>query len=224
MKTVINQLDNMTLGEIAVQIPGATGVFRTHGLDFCCAGSQRFTEALDQKGLNRASIAQELEALTHAAPLPSDGTPGVDADDKTLTEYIVARFHNKHRAQFPELIRLASRVEQVHGAHDMCPRGLESHLTVMFDDLSLHMEKEETILFPMLCRGERAAAKAPMAMMEREHVSHGEALETIRTLTHDGDMPSHACNTWRALYRGLAQLEEDLIQHIHLENNILFAR
>lgn len=33
----------------------------------------------------------------------------------------------------------------------------------------------------------------------------------------------HACNTWRALYRGLDELRNDLMQHIHLENNVLFA-
>ena len=59
-------------------------------------------------------------------------------------------------------------------------------------------------------------------MMRFEHDQHGEALERLEYLTNDITPPGEACNTWRALYAGLSQLREDLMQHIHLENNILF--
>ncbi|MNG08567.1 Iron-sulfur cluster repair protein YtfE [compost metagenome] len=41
-------------------------------------------------------------------------------------------------------------------------------------------------------------------------------------LTHHITPPADACNTWRALYRGLLEFKDDLMQHIHLENNVLF--
>ncbi|MBI2234445.1 MAG: iron-sulfur cluster repair protein YtfE [Micavibrio aeruginosavorus] len=218
------QLNAMTLGEIAAQVPGATAVFRRYDLDFCCAGNQLFAEALARKGLDRKAVIGALETLSRSsAALPGDA-PGIDADDETLIDYIITRFHDTHREQFPELIRLAGRVEKVHAAHPLCPKGLEAHLTAMFADLSAHMEKEERILFPMLCNGERAFAAGPIAVMESEHEFHGRALMAIRDITHGCNIPDHACNTWRALHQGLARLEEDLIQHIHLENNILFAR
>lgn len=219
------QLNAMTIGEIAAKIPGATALFRRHDLDFCCAGSQPFTDALTRKGLDRAAIITELENLTrnlatgHEPALPDNA-----ADDAVLIDYIITRFHETHRQQFPELIRLANRVEKVHAAHPLCPKNLEAHLGAMFADLSAHMQKEEEILFPLLRRGDREQARGPIAVMESEHEDHGRALMAIRTLTHDGNLPDHACNTWRALYQGLAQLEDDLMQHIHLENNILFAR
>jgi regulator of cell morphogenesis and NO signaling len=43
-------------------------------------------------------------------------------------------------------------------------------------------------------------------------------------LTGDLTLPAEACNTWRALYAGLAKFAEDLTEHIHLENNILFPK
>jgi regulator of cell morphogenesis and NO signaling len=61
-------------------------------------------------------------------------------------------------------------------------------------------------------------------MMESEHDSHREYLERIRELTEDLTLPRHACATWTALYHGLAHVEAELMQHIHLENNILFSR
>ena len=87
------------------------------------------------------------------------------------------------------------------------------------------MQKEEQILFPMIRRGQQGeAVYLPVRVMESEHDSHGHQLARIRELTHDLKLPAYACATWTALYRGLEVLEADLLQHIHLENNILFAR
>ena len=139
------QLNVMTIGEIAAKIPGATAVFRRYDLDFCCAGNQKMEDALACKGLDRNKILGELEHLAQqSASIPGgeEGEPGADADDAALIDYIVTRFHEAHRHQFPELIRLSTRVEQVHTANALCPKGLQMHLTAMFTDLSAHMEKE----------------------------------------------------------------------------------
>jgi regulator of cell morphogenesis and NO signaling len=63
----------------------------------------------------------------------------------------------------------------------------------------------------------------PISMMRAEHVDHGAALDRLNAITHDATPPQGACNTWRALYALLAQFRDDLIEHIHLENNILFV-
>jgi regulator of cell morphogenesis and NO signaling len=60
--------------------------------------------------------------------------------------------------------------------------------------------------------------------MENDHELHGEHLATIRALTNNLTLPPDACATWKALYNGLQTLEAELMQHIHLENNILFSR
>jgi len=60
--------------------------------------------------------------------------------------------------------------------------------------------------------------------MEYEHESAGRALAQMRHLTLDYYIPEEACNTYRALFAALIELEADLHQHIHLENNILFPR
>lgn len=82
----------------------------------------------------------------------------------------------------------------------------------------------EQILFPMIARGIRGMAADPINVMRREHESHGEGLARLRALTGDMTPPDNACNTWRALYLGLEELVTDLMDHIHLENNVLFER
>ncbi len=87
-----------------------------------------------------------------------------------------------------------------------------------------HLEKEEKILFPMIRAGRGASASAPIRVMEMEHEDHGEALARLRVLTANRTAPAGSCATWRALYLRLEELESELMDHIHLENNVLFPR
>ena len=209
---------SQAIGQIAVQLPGATAVFRRLKLDFCCGGHVSLDQAASDKGLDLQAVVHELSALQRPSELPDLGTP------TELVEHIIARYHEVHRAQLPELIRMARRVEAVHRDNPNTPHGLADALETMEQELLMHMHKEEAVLFPMLRAGGNSFVSQPIAMMRHEHNDHGEALEHLASLTNDLTPPMGACNTWRALYTGLAQLREDLINHIHLENNILFPQ
>ena len=214
-------LTEQTLGNLACLIPGATRIFRQYKLDFCCGGNTSLRDAASQRALDAQSIAEQLAALGNHSDTQPDWR---NEPAGTLIEHILERFHERHRDQFPELIRLANRVEQVHGNKADCPVGLAEHLWNMQQELESHMLKEEQILFPMLQRGMKLPqSQGPIAVMRFEHDQHGAALERMAELTNDITPPENACNTWRALYRGLEELRDDLMQHIHLENNILFA-
>ncbi len=209
---------DQALGQIAVQLPGATAVFRRLKLDFCCGGQISLRQATRDKNLDLNAVLIELGALERGSESVDSTEPGA------LVDHILERYHAVHRAQLPELIRMARRVEAVHRAHPDVPAGLTELLESMQDELLEHMQKEETILFPMLKAGGNPFVVHPIKVMRDEHVSHGRQLERLTALTHDATPPQDACNTWRALYAGVAQLGDDLINHIHLENNVLFAQ
>jgi regulator of cell morphogenesis and NO signaling len=139
-----------------------------------------------------------------------------------LIDHILERYHAVHREQFPELIRMAKRVEAVHADHPQVPVGLAAFLEVAERDLVNHMAKEENILFPMLKAGGNPFVVHPIGMMRAEHTDHAVMLDLLMNLCHNTIAPADACNTWRALYAGIAQMHEDLSNHIHLENNVLF--
>lgn len=208
-----------SLGSLATSIPGATALFREYHLDFCCEGRRSLREAATALGLNPTDVATRLEAMQTGAS-PSGDWRG--AGNARLIEHLLNNFHAKHRAQLPELLRLAQRVEYVHGSKPECPVGLARLLAEMQMELEGHMAKEEQILFPMLAANNAGLPQGPISVMRAEHIQHGSALEAIGKLTNNIVPPYNACNTWRALYLGLAELRDDLIQHIHLENNILF--
>lgn len=216
-KTTAYPLDaGQTIGQIAVELPGATAVLRRFKLDFCCGGHLSLARAVADKGLDLEAVMAELSQLQR-----SDAAPAV-SDPVALIDHILSRYHDVHRAQLPELIRMAHRVESVHRANPDVPAGLGELLEFMQADLISHMQKEEGILFPMLKSGGNPFVTQPINVMRAEHVSHMDVVGQLNVLTHNATPPAGACNTWRALYTGIAQLIDDLVTHIHLENNVLF--
>ncbi|MBD9482559.1 iron-sulfur cluster repair protein YtfE [Pseudomonas sp. PDM14] len=215
------QLLDDTLGNLACNIPGATRVFHEFHLDFCCGGRKSLRQAAAESGIDAAQVQARLLALD---PQGEAEAQWRDAAPAVLIDHLLLRYHAIHRQQLPELIRLAARVEQVHGNRGECPHGLTELLQDMQQELESHMQKEEQVLFPMILRGGGPMAGGPISVMRFEHDQHGDALARLEALTDGIRTPPGACNTWQALYRGLNELRVDLMQHIHLENNLLFPR
>ncbi len=154
-------LARRSLGDIAANLPGATAVFRRHKLDFCCGGSQSLEGAARKKGLDPAAIEAELAQL--------DGEPDALPESvEGLVDHIVARYHEVHRRQLPELRALAERVERVHAGHAAVPAGLAGHLASMQAALESHMQKEEQVLFPLMRAGGHPMIAHPIGMMRHD--------------------------------------------------------
>lgn len=210
---------DQSLAELALALPAASRIFRTHRLDFCCDGSRSLQQACAERGLDVASVLHQLNAAPRTA--------GLNTSDLALAElidYVLAQFHEAHRAELPDLIALATKVERVHAGTPDAPLGLAAHLQEMARALEEHMQKEEAVLFPAILRGAGPGLTRPIAVMEAEHDEHGRSLERLRELAHDFVAPAHACTSWRALYLRAEQLEADLMAHVHLENHVLFPR
>jgi regulator of cell morphogenesis and NO signaling len=216
---VANELPSAerALGDIARELPGAAAVFRRHGLDYCCGGSQSLHAAAQAAGVDPRAVERELAAL---APAPAEAPE----EPLPLIDHILARYHETHRRELPELIALARRVEQRHADHPQVPRGLAALLEHIAEAIEEHMQKEERILFPMMRAGGVPMIMGPIQVMEHEHLEHGERLRQLEALTGNHTPPADACTSWHALYAGTRKLVDDVMQHIHLENNVLFPQ
>ena len=113
----MNLLDR-SLGQLARNIPGATGLFNKYNLDFCCGGSKSLRQAAQQQQLDTTQLLQDLSALMTNATTETDFN-ALSYDE--LIDYIYTHYHQVHRAELPELIRLAEKVETVHAEHPECP-------------------------------------------------------------------------------------------------------
>lgn len=206
------------LAELAVRLPAATQVFHRHRLDFCCHGRRSLQEACRSKSLDPDALLAEITAT----PAPADARTWAERPLPELIDHILTRYHAPLREELARLLAMARKVEAVHGAKPTCPRGLADHVMLVRAELEAHLEKEERILFPMIRAGQ--PAQMPVQVMTREHDDHAAHLAQTRALTNDYQAPPGACTTWRALFLGLRTLEQDLMDHIHLENYVLFPR
>lgn len=214
--------DDRTLADIVTGHPAAAAVFHRHHLDYCCRGTRAFAAACADRGLDPAAIRAEIREAERSP----DGTR-TDWSQRPLGEvidHILARYHRPLREELRRLAELAAKVERVHGEKPACPHGLADHLAEMIGAVEDHLVKEEEILFPIIRHGHGPLAEAPVRLMVEEHERHGESLARVRELTGDLVPPPEACASWIVLYRGLEELERDLMDHIHLENHVLFPR
>ena len=208
---------DMHVGEIAAGLAGATAIFRRHKIDFCCGGNVSIGEALAKKNLDAGLVLGELQALA-AKP------PEAPSETMALIEHIIRRYHDVHRAELPELVKLAKRVEAVHRDHADVPAGLADILETALEDLGHHMEKEELILFPAMRGGMIGMVDGPISAMREDHDDHALTIRALQEITHGYQPPAGACRSWQALYQGVDKLVTDLTEHMHLENNVLFPR
>ncbi|HEX5379550.1 MAG TPA: hemerythrin domain-containing protein [Phenylobacterium sp.] len=152
---------------------------------------------------------------------PKDAAPSATPE---LIAFILERYHETHRREFPEAIRLARKVEATHAQDPDCPVGLADHLAMIADDLEGHQRKEETVLFPMMLQGGGQMVRFPIARMMSEHVDVDEQLDHLEAMTDMFTAPIGACAAWRDLYRICGKIDRDLREHMRLENEVLFAR
>ncbi|TPN51494.1 iron-sulfur cluster repair di-iron protein [Mesorhizobium sp. B1-1-7] len=217
----VPELWERTVGDIAATLPGATAVFRKFKIDFCCNGDLTLDGAAHRRGVDPDDLERALEALgtdTAGTAAPA----AMDSDE--LINHIEACYHEAHRRALPELIALSRKVEAVHREHPKAPAGLSDALRQLQSELEQHMAKEEAILFPAMRQWGKGKFDIPISELRHEHDDQGTLVRLLESLTGDFATPDGACRSWQALYVGTAQFAEDLMEHIHLENNILFPR
>lgn len=230
--------ESKTVREFALAIPSATKVFEKLGIDYCCGGGKKLGEACIQAKLPVDEVLQQLEQAESSRLARNEGGPDWDAQPLAdLIDHIVKKHHAFVQSEIPRLTALAEKVASKHGAPHPETGKVQELFETLADELTMHLMKEEQILFPYIVRMEEAVLEKapvlpppfgtvqnPVRMMVSEHDSAGTVLRELRTITCDYKAPEDACTSYRTLYTGLLEFEADLHQHIHLENNVLFPR
>jgi len=224
-------LSSETVGNLVAERPSRSRVFERFGIDYCCGGKRSLAEACSKLSLDIDSV---LTALGDEAPiLASDSTDWTSAPLSSLTTHILEIHHAYLREALPRLSALTEKVYRAHGARHS---ELEQVVRVFGEfrsGMEAHAFKEEQVLFPYIARLDEAETLPTFACgsisqaiqkMEQEHGEAGDALQTLHTLTNGYAPPEGACNTYRAMLDGLAELELDTHAHVHKENSILFPR
>jgi regulator of cell morphogenesis and NO signaling len=220
-----------TVGQLVTERPGRARVFEAFGIDYCCGGKKPLAQAIREKGLDQRAVLRVLETFGEQAPATER-----DWSKSSLTalaDHIEQTHHAYLKRELPRLEFLVNKVANRHGSHTPQLVELAGVFAAFKLELESHMQKEEVVLFPVCRRMERASApqqlhrgsvENPIAVMIHEHDDAGDALKRMRELTDDYTPPADACNTYRALFDSLRELEQDMHRHVHKENSILFPK
>jgi len=218
-----------SLGRLVAERPSRAELFERLRLDYCCNGDQTLTQACGRRGLDVETVCRMVAALEGARldRWHAEGNDWRRASIAELCDHIVTAHHGKLRSELPRIGELLDTVVRVHGAHRHELHDLRRLFATTRLELESHMETEERVLFPA-CRAAEAGGVAVdeelLGAHEREHRNTGDAFAAVRELTRDYDPTGALCGTHRRTMEALRQLELELHQHIHEENNILFPR
>ena len=224
-----------SVGDIVAEDYRKAEVFKKFGIDFCCGGKNTVEFACKKQNVNRAELEAELSTVSGSQNQPTHDFKSWDLP--FLIDYII-NVHHKYVTSKTGLIhQYAQKVAKVHGHAATETVEIAALFSALKDELLLHLQKEEKILFPYIKQMQRAfdaqtelaspsfgTAQNPINMMEHEHENAGEIMAKIRELSSDFTPPEWACNTYKVMYSLLHEFEMDLHQHVHLENNILFPK
>jgi regulator of cell morphogenesis and NO signaling len=224
-------LQNFTVADIALNYPQAIRILNRCGLDYCCNGKIPFREACENRNLNPSTVWQQIEDEIQLAGR-NHRREFKNWETNLLIDFILQHHHEYVRLTIPQIKNLLQTVCQVHEVNPELQE-VKQHFEALAEDLLGHLPREEDVLFPALRRLTKPvlpelpimdSVQKTISVMEHEHGRAGQLIRTIRKLTNDYTIPAHACPTFQLLYRLLEEFEYDVMQHIHLENNILFPK
>lgn len=226
-----------TVRELAVTMPGATRVFERLGIDYCCGGNRTLADACVKAKVPVEKVTDFLAQAEQTSLSPDDLHDWQAASMTGLIHHIVEKHHTFTKEELPRIEKLMHKVCAVHGNQRPELLQLKTAFLNLKEELEPHLMKEEQVLFPYIAKLEAAltnqsslplscfgTVQNPVRMMNIEHDTAGDLLREMREITSDYTVPPEACMSYQALYQALTELEADLHQHIHLENNILFLK
>tara|TARA_R110000868_G_scaffold60556_2_gene184805 strand:+ start:13132 stop:13860 length:729 start_codon:yes stop_codon:yes gene_type:complete len=223
------------IGEIVAKDYRTAAVFKTFGIDFCCNGKRSIEQACEQKKIDTSKIYTALEAIANST---NKGTQ----DYKTwpldvLALHIEKTHHAYVEAQIPVLLQYLDKINRVHGERHPELEEVNTLFKASAGELTMHMKKEELILFPYIRKMVTAkkhnevltipafgTVQNPIQNMMHEHDNEGNRFRKIEEITNGYQPPKDACATYTVAFSLLKEFQDDLHLHIHLENNILFPR
>lgn len=228
-----NSTKEDSIGELVAKDLRKAEVFKKFNIDFCCGGKKTLSQVCNDKQINIKDVETELEKLDSTTESVSQNYNDWSLD--FLVDFIINTHHKYVKSSLPLLLEYTAKVAKVHGKEHLEVVTIYDLFKEASDELSSHMMKEENILFPYIKQlvSEKnsvkdgcsfGTVKNPIRMMEHEHDVVGNIFKTIKELSNNYTPPEDACTTYKLSYKKLEEFENDLHQHIHLENNILFPK
>ena len=212
-------------------------IFKKHDIEFCCAGKRALELVCKEKGVDPEMLQKELDQATRKVYLPNDLNYN-DWSIEFLTDYIINIHHVYLKKSLPLAKEYITRFAEGHYKKYPYAIELKECFEKVIKEILPLMSEEEEIIFPYIRQVSHAyTSKAPYAgllvrtlrkpvknMTESEHQSVYKNLLRMRELTKYYTAPENACPNHKVTFLKLNEIDNDLVQHLYLENSILFPK
>jgi len=234
-KTVIEP--GSLVASIVRQNHHTADVFRKYGIEYCCGGNWPLETVCMTKGIEFGLLKKELEHACRVVEL-SSALDCTDWNTDFLVSYIINVHHQFLKKSLPATGDIIK--EFAEGHKKQYPHMQET--AVLFDRLHTEMmpqlKYEEETIFPYILQIAHAyenndsyarllvkTLRKPMqVVMKNEEGALASLILKIRLLTDNYAIPAKACVSHGLALSRLKDLDNDLMQHIYLENEILLPR
>lgn len=218
------------VGQLVLERPARARVFETFDINYGCSGNLPLGEACAAKGVSVTEVLAALDAVDATAPAEARDWSKVSLGE--LITHIEQTHHAFLRSELPRLDFFTNKIATKHGEDRPFLVELRQVFVAFKTERELQMTQEEDIVFPRIRQLEEGGITAPsrgavqnsLARMFTQHTEAETHLAAMRRLTNNFTPHEGCCNTYRAVFASLAELEADTHLHIHKEHNILFPR
>ena len=211
-------------------------VLLKYNIDFCCGGRWPLQVACEARGVSTDMVIQDLETATRRifiSPTLNFNNWPIDF----LADYLVHVHHAYMKEALPSLHDHLTKFVAGHRKKFPYLDELQLQFMKLYKQMPAQLKQEEEVLFPYVKRINRAYSgkepyaellvrtlRKPIARMEEEQKQTEELLASFRQLTNHYTAGEEACVSHRVTFLKLQELDQDLVQHMRLENEILFPR
>jgi regulator of cell morphogenesis and NO signaling len=232
-----NMEDDSYVTDIVTHDYRASYVFQKYNIDYCCGGKLPLRTVCEIRGLEPEKIKRELAETMRTIQLSSSINYQHWSID-FLIDYIINVHHSYLTATLPQIIETVERFVSGHKVKYPYLSDLLDSILNLRDELIPHIEQENQVIFPYIKQivhayesGEpyasllvRTLRKPIEKMVTREDQFIGRYIRNMRQVTNNFTPPGNSCITHKVAFAKLKELDQDIVQHVHLENNILFPR
>ncbi len=234
--TIVKQEESglPTLGQLAAADYRKAQVFENLGLDFCFGGKTTLKQACLENDISEEILRKKLLFACLQPCIANVNYNNWEID--FMADHVESSHHQYVTESISRIQNLHNKLLKTHASSYPNLRGVNEAFQTLATHLRDTMAIEEQILFPLIRflvqvkKGNVSAAFMPerieqiIAMLEVEHHAIGQHKKYLKSITEEFTLPPDAPSSVTLLYHWLQLFENDLQQHIHLENNILFPK
>ncbi len=230
----MKRFENKLISDIVVENINTSIIFKEFDIDYSIEGKKNLFSLCEKKGLSIKKVTDKLSSVnTNVYYLQDYNTWELD-----FLIHFLSEIHHDYKEENILLLKeYGQKVADLYSKRYLELKEINLLIQNITEDILEHMKNEETILFPYLkelikIKEENTNSKnidlpkvQSIEDFEDDHLKIRTTFKRIAKLSKNYTIPEKGvCDSFKLLYHKLQKFDDELQDHIHIENNILFPK